>query len=55
MLCEAAAAVTAAHTDGRDHLDPQLLADLRRRYDDAVSWGIATNRHRDWPVDRHRW
>ena len=44
VLCEAAAAVTAAQADGRDHLDPELLAQLRRRYDEAVSWGIATNR-----------
>ena len=47
VLCEAAAAVTAAQADGRDHLDPELLAQLRRRYDHAVSWGITTNRHRD--------
>jgi hypothetical protein len=53
VLCEAAAAVTAARADGRDHLDPQLLAELRRRYDEAVSWGIATNRHRDWPKGNH--
>ena len=53
MLCEAAAAVTAARAEGRDHLDPQLLAQLRRRYDEAVSWGIATNRHRDWPKGNH--
>ncbi len=49
VLCEAAAAVTVAQAEGRDQLDPQLLADLRRRYDEAVAWGIATNRHRDWP------
>ena len=36
VLCEAAAAVTAAHIEGRDHLDPELLAELRRRYDEAV-------------------
>ncbi|MEJ7744280.1 MAG: IS66 family transposase [Nocardioidaceae bacterium] len=53
VLCEAAAAVTAARAEGRDHLDPQLLAELRRRYDEAVSWGIATNRHRDWPKGNH--
>ena len=41
VLCEAAAAVTTAQADGRDHLDPQLLAELRRRYDEAVSWGQA--------------
>ena len=53
MLCEAAAAVTAAQADGRDHLDPELLAQLRRRYDHAVSWGITTNRHRDWARGNH--
>ncbi|MDQ3150216.1 MAG: IS66 family transposase, partial [Actinomycetota bacterium] len=53
VLCEAAAAVTAAQADGRDHLDPALLADLRRRYDEAVGWGIATNRHRDWDKGNH--
>jgi transposase len=53
VLREAAAAVTAAITDERDQLDPQLLADLRRRYDHAVEWGITTNRHRDWPQGNH--
>ncbi|MCA1682137.1 MAG: IS66 family transposase [Actinobacteria bacterium] len=53
VLCEAAAAVTAATTNQRDHLDPQLLADLRKRYDDAVGWGITTNRHRDWAKGNH--
>jgi len=32
---------------------PELLADPRRRYDEAVEWGIATNRHRDWPKGDH--
>lgn len=53
VLREAAAAVTQATTDERDQLDPQLLADLRKRYDDAVRWGITTNRHRDWPKGNH--
>jgi transposase len=30
-----------------------LLDALRARYDDAVTWGIATNAHRDWPSGRH--
>jgi len=41
----------AVHTakDRRDtRLDPELLTGLRERYDHAVGWGIATNRHRDW-------
>lgn len=53
VLREAAAAVADAITDGRDQLDPQLLAELRKRYDDAVGWGITTNRHRDWPKGNH--
>ena len=53
MLREAAAAVTTAHTEDRDQLDPQLLAGLRRRYDHAVGWGITTNRHRDWARGNH--
>jgi len=53
VLREAAAAVTAAQTDGRDQLDPQLLADLRARYDHAAEWGITTNRHRDWDKGNH--
>ena len=53
VLREAATAVTEATTNGRDHLDPQLLADLRKRYDQAVGWGITTNRHRDWPKGNH--
>jgi hypothetical protein len=53
VLREAAAAVTTAQTQGHDQLDPQLLTDLRRRYDHAVGWGITTNRHRDWPKGNH--
>jgi hypothetical protein len=36
VLREAAAAVAEAITDGREQLDPQLLADLRQRYDHAI-------------------
>jgi transposase len=53
VLREANLAVQRALTDGRDHLDPDLLADLRRRYDNAVAWGEATNRHRDWHEGNH--
>lgn len=53
VLREAAAAVTGATTGQRDQLDPQLLADLRQRYDKAVAWGITTNRHRDWDKGNH--
>jgi transposase len=53
VLREAAAAVAEAITDGREQLDPQLLADLHQRYDHAVRWGITTNRHRDWVKGNH--
>ena len=53
VLREANTAVVAAKTDGRDHLDPQLLTDLHARYDQAVAWGITTNRHRDWDKGNH--
>jgi transposase len=51
ILAEAHDAVTAAKADGRQHLDPDLLADLRARYDHAVAAGIIHNRHRDWDGD----
>ncbi len=31
---------------------PDLLTDLHNRYDKAVTWGIVTNRHRDWKTTR---
>jgi hypothetical protein len=48
VLREAHAAVQDAITAGQDALDPDLLAGLRERYDQAVHWGEITNRHRDW-------
>lgn len=53
VLREAHTAVESATTAGHDHLDPALLADLRARYDKAVTWGQTTNRHRDWPKGNH--
>lgn len=53
ILREAAAAVQAARNDGKDQLDPELLAGLRARYDDQVAWGITTNRLRDWHKGNH--
>ncbi|MGH3692494.1 MAG: IS66 family transposase [Pseudonocardiaceae bacterium] len=53
VLRNAAAAVAEATTEGHDHLDPQLLADLRHHYDHAVAWGITTNRHRPWAKGNH--
>jgi transposase len=53
VLRETAHAVDQARTVGADQLDPDLLADLRARYDKAVGWGITTNRHRDWHQGKH--
>jgi hypothetical protein len=47
ILAEAHDSVTAARAAGRSHLDPAVLADLRARYDTAVTAGIIHNRHRD--------
>jgi hypothetical protein len=43
-------AAKAARVEG---LDPALLAEFRARYDKAVTWRQATNRHRDWPKGSH--
>ncbi|MGH3782538.1 MAG: IS66 family transposase [Pseudonocardiaceae bacterium] len=48
VLREAHTAVTAAKVAEAQALDPALLGDLRARYGKAVTWGQATNRHRDW-------
>jgi hypothetical protein len=48
ILREANTAVTAAKAAGADRLDPGVPAGLRERYDQAVAWGITTNRHREW-------
>jgi transposase IS66 family protein/uncharacterized protein DUF6444 len=53
VLRQTAKAVDDARAAGADHLDPELLADLRGRYDKAVNWGITTNRHRDWHKGNH--
>jgi len=53
VLREANTAVEQAKTQDHDHLDPQLLADLRARYDNTVRWGITTNRHRQWDKGNH--
>jgi transposase len=46
-------AVEAAKAARAEGLDPALLAEFRARYDKAVTWGQATNRHRDWPKGNH--
>lgn len=53
VLRDAAKAVEDARAAGTDQLDPELLTDLRARYDKAVAWGITTNRHRDWHKGNH--
>jgi transposase len=52
-LLDAKAAVAKARADAATALAPDLLAALRARYDQAVAWGILTNRDRDWPSGRH--
>jgi transposase len=46
VLRATAKAVDEARAAGTDQLDPELLNQLRARYDKAVAWGITTNRHR---------
>ena len=53
VLRKTAEAVDEACAAGVEELDPDLLADLRTRYDKAVEWGITTNRHRDWHKGNH--
>ena len=52
-LTKAHSAVQDAKADNRIALDPELLAELRERYDKAVDSGIAHNRHRDWHDGNH--
>ena len=53
ILREANHAVTAAKARGARHLDPDLLADLHKRFNNEIAWGITTNRHRDWHNGNH--
>ncbi|MGB6161787.1 MAG: hypothetical protein WCF33_04905 [Pseudonocardiaceae bacterium] len=48
VLRETHTAVAAAKAAETEALDPALLGDLRARYDKTITWGQATNRHRDW-------
>jgi transposase len=52
-LTKAHTAVETAKTDKQTALDPDLLAELRDRYDKAVDSGIVHNRHRDWHDGNH--
>jgi transposase len=53
VLRDARKAVEAARARGGTALDPQLLAGLRQRYDQAVTAGIIHNRLRDWDSGNH--
>jgi transposase len=52
-LTKAHTAVQDAKADQQIALDPELLAELRERYDKAVDSGIVHNRHRDWHDGNH--
>ena len=53
VLHEAHDAVQQAKAAGRRAIEADLLADLRARYDQAVAFGQAHNRHRDWHQGNH--
>jgi hypothetical protein len=48
ILREAHQATAGARARDEPRADPELLAKLRQRYDEAVTSGITHNRHRDW-------
>lgn len=53
ILRDAHRAVEDARARGSTALDPQVLDDLRERYDTAVRAGIIHNRLRDWDAGNH--
>jgi transposase len=53
VLREAHQAVEDALARGDPAVDAEPLAKLRRRYDQAVAFGITHNRHRDWHDGNH--
>ena len=53
ILREAHQAVEAARARNDTGLTPELLDDLRERYDEAVRSGIIHNRLRDWDTGNH--
>ncbi|MGH3193730.1 MAG: hypothetical protein ACRDOL_42030 [Streptosporangiaceae bacterium] len=53
ILREAHAAVEQARARGSTALDPQVLRDLRERYDQAAETGITRNRLRGWHQGNH--
>jgi hypothetical protein len=52
ILRQAHLACEDARTRGQPP-DPQVIKDLRGRYDEAVAFGITCNRHRDWDKGNH--
>ncbi|MET7423639.1 transposase [Dactylosporangium sp. NPDC005555] len=52
-LTDAHTATETARAAQQTALDPNLLVDLRDRYDKAVGSGIVHNRHRDWHDGNH--
>jgi transposase len=53
ILGEAYCAVAVARARGSTALNQQILADLRERYDTAVTAGRIHNRLRDWDIGNH--
>jgi transposase len=53
VLSEAHDLTEATRERGESTLDPQVLANLRERYDAAVAHGVIHNRHRDWHEGNH--
>jgi transposase len=53
VLRQAHQAVDEARARGDTSLDPQLLDDLLKRYDDDAATGIIHNRLRDWDTGNH--
>jgi transposase len=53
VLGEAHRAVEEARARGSTALDPQVLDDLRERYDTAARSGMIHNRLRDWDTGNH--
>jgi hypothetical protein len=53
VLREAHDAVEAAKRAGQAAVEADLLATLRARYDKAVAFGLAHNRHRPWAKGNH--
>ena len=53
ILREAHHAVQDARARGSTALDPKLLEELRRHYDETAAFGVTHNRHRGWDTGNH--